>query len=59
MNTERELAIDELRDEELEQVVGGDISFTPRIDKASPILMPKGREHIVLLIDSRRLRRDT
>jgi type VI protein secretion system component Hcp len=40
MNTERELAIDELRDEKLEQVVVGDISFTPRIDKASPILMP-------------------
>jgi bacteriocin-like protein len=39
MNTERELAIDELRDEELAQVVGGDISFTPKIDKASPILM--------------------
>ena len=38
-NVDRELVANELRDEELEQVVGGDMSFTPKIDKASPILM--------------------
>ena len=39
-NIDRELGqSNELQDEELEQVVGGDLSFTHKIDKASPILL--------------------
>jgi len=35
----KETQANELRDEELEHVLGGNMSFTPKIDKASPILM--------------------